>query len=82
MLCAWPGSAQHARTRPPPCSTSGGARGIARALVEEGERRLRTRGAARAHLIVLDHRDGAAAFWRSLGYDRHPAAGRYRKPLD
>jgi ribosomal protein S18 acetylase RimI-like enzyme len=44
-------------------------RGIATALVGEGERRLATRGAARLHMIVAADQDEAQAFWTAVGYE-------------
>jgi ribosomal protein S18 acetylase RimI-like enzyme len=42
--------------------------GIATALLREGERRLRRRGAARLAAIVDDHDAGAMGFWHAAGY--------------
>lgn len=48
-------------------------RGIASALVREGERRLRQRGCRRAvALIVDDDDDHAVGFWTGVGYTPHP----------
>lgn len=43
-------------------------RGIASALVEEGERRLAMWGARRLHMIVASDQVEAQAFWKALGY--------------
>jgi ribosomal protein S18 acetylase RimI-like enzyme len=51
-------------------------RGIASALVTEGERRLHARGARRLHLIVLEDERPANAFWTAAGYT--PQSGRSR----
>ncbi len=45
-------------------------RGIATALLREGERRLRERGALRLTAIVADLDPGAMSFWEASGY-RH-----------
>jgi ribosomal protein S18 acetylase RimI-like enzyme len=43
--------------------------GIATALIEEAERRLRGLGAQRLHLIVAGDQEPARAFWRAAGYE-------------
>ena len=53
--------------------------GIAAALVREGERRLRERGARRLSAIVLMEEDGATAFWEQAGYLFQAEAGRFTK---
>ena len=45
-------------------------RGVASALVAEGERRLIAQGAVRLHMIVNVDEDSAQAFWASAGYER------------
>lgn len=56
-------------------------RGIATALLREGERRLRARGAARVAAIV-DERDAeAVAFWQAAGYVREPGQVRHVRRL-
>ena len=56
-------------------------RGVATALVDEGERRLHAHGAKRLHLIVADHEIPARDFWTSAGYE--PTAQlRFVKILD
>ncbi len=55
--------------------------GIAAALVAEGERSLRERGAVRATAIVLDGHDDAIGFWEAAGYERHAGVRRYRRLL-
>jgi ribosomal protein S18 acetylase RimI-like enzyme len=44
--------------------------GIAVALLREGERRLRERGAARLTAIVDDDDVAAVGFWEAAGYER------------
>jgi ribosomal protein S18 acetylase RimI-like enzyme len=51
-------------------------RGVGRALVDAGERRLRERGARRISALVADEPD-AIPFWDSAGYRRDPRALRY-----
>jgi ribosomal protein S18 acetylase RimI-like enzyme len=53
--------------------------GTASALVREGERRLRERGARRLSAIVLMEELGAAAFWEQAGYLFQAEAGRFTK---
>ena len=47
-------------------------RGVARALLAEGERRLLARGALRLCAIVDGEDAGALELWRSAGYERQP----------
>ena len=56
-------------------------RGIATALVTNAERRLRSCGARRLHLIVLDDQPPAHAFWAAAGYTRQSGRSRYVKTL-
>jgi ribosomal protein S18 acetylase RimI-like enzyme len=44
--------------------------GIATALLRDGERRLRARGAVRLTAIVVDDEAGAMSFWKATGYAR------------
>jgi ribosomal protein S18 acetylase RimI-like enzyme len=44
--------------------------GIATALLREGERRLRARGAIRLTAIVADDDPVAIGFWQAAGYAR------------
>ena len=53
--------------------------GIAGQLVEEGERRLRAKGARRFHLIVVAGEAPAQAFWTAVGYERQQDRLRYVK---
>ncbi len=53
--------------------------GIATALVREGERLLRERGALRVSAIVLVEEPGAAEFWEHAGYVFQAEAGRFTK---
>jgi ribosomal protein S18 acetylase RimI-like enzyme len=52
-------------------------RGIASALVREGERRLRARGARRLTVIVVDDDEPAMAFWRATGLTRQAHRARF-----
>jgi ribosomal protein S18 acetylase RimI-like enzyme len=57
-------------------------RRVATALLHEGERRLRARGATRVTAIV-DERDAAAiAFWQAAGYTREPHQARLVRHLE
>ena len=56
-------------------------RGVARALVEEGERRARARGARRYSAIVLAAEAPALGFWEAAGYTRDPRITRFTKTL-
>jgi ribosomal protein S18 acetylase RimI-like enzyme len=55
--------------------------GIARALVEAGEARLRERGARRVTALVVRDDDPALATWRALGYQHDARMLRYVKTL-
>jgi ribosomal protein S18 acetylase RimI-like enzyme len=56
--------------------------GVARALVAEGERSLRERGAVRASCYAIRTEAGAVAFWEAVGYDRDDYTQRLVKNLD
>jgi ribosomal protein S18 acetylase RimI-like enzyme len=56
-------------------------RGLARALVEAGESRLRALGARRITALVVHGDDPAIATWRALGYDHDERMARYVKTL-
>jgi ribosomal protein S18 acetylase RimI-like enzyme len=59
-------------------------RGVARALVEEAQRRLEARGARRLSALVDHGSPNAVAFWESLhdiGYERDPRMTRYIKTI-
>jgi ribosomal protein S18 acetylase RimI-like enzyme len=56
--------------------------GVARALVAEGERRLRDHGCRRITALVLDGEEHATAFWLAAGYLPQPEIGRFYKNLD
>lgn len=56
-------------------------RGIATALVREGERRLRVQGAVRLTAIVDANDPGALAFWDALGYSRQGRQTRFVRLL-
>ena len=47
-------------------------RGVAAALVSEGERRLTALGCRRVTALVADTDDGAADFWAGVDYVRYP----------
>jgi ribosomal protein S18 acetylase RimI-like enzyme len=51
--------------------------GIATALVREGERRLRARGAVRLTAIVSDEDPAALGFWEAAGYTRQQHRTRF-----
>lgn len=52
-------------------------RGLGAALVEEGERRLRERGATRLTANVADTEREAMAFWHGIGYEHHDVSTRF-----
>jgi ribosomal protein S18 acetylase RimI-like enzyme len=56
-------------------------RGLARALVGEGERRLGECGAVRLTAIVADDDPAAISFWSALGYLRQPRRARFIRHL-
>jgi ribosomal protein S18 acetylase RimI-like enzyme len=56
--------------------------GIAAALLREGERRLRKRGALRLTAIVAEDDALARVFWESAGYERQPNRLRFLRHLD
>jgi ribosomal protein S18 acetylase RimI-like enzyme len=51
--------------------------GVATALLREGERRLRRRGAVRLTAIVAEDERLALEFWRAAGYARQPNRVRF-----
>jgi ribosomal protein S18 acetylase RimI-like enzyme len=53
--------------------------GIARALVEAGEERLRALGARKISAIVIAEHDHATGFWSATGYERDARVVRYVK---
>lgn len=55
--------------------------GIARALVEHAEQRLRRRGARRIALIVATDTPSPTSFWTALGYDSQASRLRLVKNL-
>jgi ribosomal protein S18 acetylase RimI-like enzyme len=57
-------------------------RGLARALVDEGERRLRAKGCRRVTALVVVDEDHAVEFWTAAGYNFQPGMERFRKNLD
>jgi len=56
--------------------------GIARALVAEGERSLRERGAVRVGLYAIRTETEALAFWRAVDYERDDRTCRFVKNLE
>jgi ribosomal protein S18 acetylase RimI-like enzyme len=54
-------------------------RGLARALVAEGERRLRAKGARRLNALVIEVHDTAVGFWEASGYSLDARIGRFVK---
>jgi ribosomal protein S18 acetylase RimI-like enzyme len=56
--------------------------GIATALLREGERRLRKRGALRLTAIVAEDEPLALEFWRALGYQRQPNRVRFLRHFE
>ncbi len=56
-------------------------RGIAAALADEGERRLRARGARRITALVLHEQPGAVAFWQGRGFEPDSHTLRHAKTL-
>jgi ribosomal protein S18 acetylase RimI-like enzyme len=56
-------------------------RGIARALVEAGEQRLRSQGARRVTALVLRDEEQALGFWQAVGYEPDPRIDRHVKTL-
>jgi ribosomal protein S18 acetylase RimI-like enzyme len=56
--------------------------GLATALLREGERQLRERGAVRLTAIVADDDPAAVGFWRAAGYRRQTDRGRFVRLAD
>ena len=56
--------------------------GIARRLVEVGERRLAALGASRIALVALHDHEDAVGFWAAAGYERDAPIARFVKMLD
>jgi N-acetylglutamate synthase-like GNAT family acetyltransferase len=52
-------------------------KGIALALVREGEIRLRLRGAKRIAALISEEDTASAEFWNAAGYERQQGAGRF-----
>jgi ribosomal protein S18 acetylase RimI-like enzyme len=55
--------------------------GIATALLREGERRLRARGAVRLTAIVADSDTVAVGFWAAAGYTKQGDRARFVWPI-
>lgn len=51
--------------------------GLARALLQEAERRLDERGARRSSAIVVEDHPHATGFWRASGWDEQQARIRF-----
>jgi ribosomal protein S18 acetylase RimI-like enzyme len=60
---------------------AGRRRGIATALVREGERRLRERGAKRLAAVVVHDDLAAMAFWSAYGLTRQDQRVRFVRDL-
>jgi ribosomal protein S18 acetylase RimI-like enzyme len=56
-------------------------RGLARALVEEGERRLAAMGCRRVSALVIGTEDVGQAFWTSAGYGHDRSVNRFVKNI-
>jgi ribosomal protein S18 acetylase RimI-like enzyme len=56
--------------------------GIATALLRDGERRLRARGAVRLTAIVAEDDATAMGFWRATGYRRQTDRARFVRILE
>jgi ribosomal protein S18 acetylase RimI-like enzyme len=79
LIAGWDGwRAQMARLAVPPAHRRSG---IAGRLVEEGERRLREKGAMRIYALVDRHSDPAAPFWSAHGYAVNDDIAQYSRNL-
>ena len=56
-------------------------RGVGRALVAEGEQRLRERGAARINLYAIRAETSAIGFWNAVGYEPDDRCQRFVRNL-
>lgn len=56
-------------------------RGIAGALVAEGERLLKARGARRFNAVVVGDAEAANGFWDGIGYERQANRARFIRNL-
>ena len=56
-------------------------RGVGRALVAEGERRLRVAGCRRMSALVLRDEVAAVAFWAAVGYEKADEIRRHVKTV-
>jgi ribosomal protein S18 acetylase RimI-like enzyme len=72
----WRGNMYRLAVRPPERR-----RGIALALVREGESRLRAKGARRVTALVANDDAPAMALWDAAGYARDTAIGRFVRAL-
>ena len=57
-------------------------RGLATALLREGECHLRGRGAVRLTAIVVDDDPAAMGFWEAAGYQRQGSRARFVRPVE
>ncbi len=57
-------------------------RGIATALLREGERHLRARGAVRLTAIAVEDDPLAVGFWRAAGYEQQRSRARFVHPAE
>jgi ribosomal protein S18 acetylase RimI-like enzyme len=57
-------------------------RGVARDLVDEGQRRLRAQGCRRITALVLGDEKHAVEFWTAAGYEVQPEMDRFRTNLE
>jgi ribosomal protein S18 acetylase RimI-like enzyme len=55
--------------------------GIARALVNEGERRLRDQGCVRITALVMHEHDHVVRFWEAVGYEHDERTARHARNL-
>ncbi len=55
---------------------------IATALLREGERRLRARGAVRLTAIVAEDDPTAMTFWKAVGYQHQPQRARFTRHIE
>ena len=79
LIAGWDGwRAQMARLAVEPSLRRSG---IARRLVEDGERRLRDRGAKRIYALVDRRSDPAPPFWGALGYAANDDIAQYSRNI-
>lgn len=79
LIAGWDGwRAQMARLAVHPAKRR---RGIARGLVEEGERRLRAKGARRIYALVDERSAPAGPFWAAQGYAANEHVAQYSRNI-